>query len=46
VSHSFTPFGAYITTATLERGTGFIDRAAQGAGRESPWLSEIADAQK
>ena len=45
VSHSYTPFGAFVTTATLERGTGFIDRAAKVGGRDSPYLAELADAQ-
>jgi hypothetical protein len=45
VSHSFTPFGAYITTATVERGTGFIDRAGKNGGQDSPYWAELADAQ-
>lgn len=43
--HHYTPFGAYITTAFIERGTGFIDRAQKGAGSDSPYLAELADAQ-
>lgn len=43
--HHYTPFGAYFTTAIVERGTGFIDRAQKGAGSDSPYLSELADAQ-
>jgi hypothetical protein len=46
VSHSYSPFGAYVTTAQVERGTGFIDRAQRGAGQQSPYLSELADALK
>jgi hypothetical protein len=45
VSHSFTPFGTYVTTATVERGTGFIDRAGRDGGRDSPYLAELADSQ-
>jgi hypothetical protein len=45
VAHSFTPFGTYVTTATVERGTGFIDRAGKGGGQDSPYLAELADAQ-
>ena len=45
VSHSFTPFGAYITTATIERGTGFIDRAGKEGKRDSPYLAELVDTQ-
>jgi hypothetical protein len=44
-SHHYTPFGTYVTTATVERGTGFIDRAQKGAGSDSPYLAELADAQ-
>lgn len=44
-SHHYTPFGTYTTTATVERGTGFIDRAQKGAGSDSPWLAELADSQ-
>jgi hypothetical protein len=45
VSHHYRPMGSYETTAVVERGTGFIDRAQKGAGSDSPYLAELADAQ-
>lgn len=44
-THTFVPYGTYTTVATLERGGGFIDRAQRGSGTDSPYLSELADAQ-
>ena len=41
VEHSFMPYRAFITTATVERGTGFIERAKRGNGLQSPYLSEL-----
>lgn len=42
VHHEFVPFGSFTTSVELERGTGFIDRVQQGAGRASPYFSELA----
>jgi hypothetical protein len=44
-AHHYSPFGTYTTTARVERGTGFIDRAQRGAGSDSPYLAELADSQ-
>lgn len=41
VDHEFTPFQNYVTTLSLERGTGFIERARRDGGADSPYLSEI-----
>lgn len=46
VTHDFIPFGAYKTTAVVERGTGFVDRVQKGAGTASPYWSEIPDVSK
>lgn len=41
VTHEFVPFRSYLTSISLERGTGFIERIQRGAGTASPYLSEI-----
>jgi hypothetical protein len=38
VNHSFMPFAHFKTSITVERGTGFIDRAQNG---NSPYLAEL-----
>lgn len=38
VSHDFSPFGAFTTTVSFERGTNFIERAQRA---QSPYLSEL-----
>lgn len=42
VSHEYKPFGEYMTTAVVERGTGFIDRVQQESGAASPYWGEIS----
>lgn len=42
VTHDYRPFNEYVTMATVERGTGFIDRSQQGSGSASPYWGEIA----
>lgn len=42
VNHDYKPFGHFMTSAQVERGTGFIDRAQQGSGLASPYWAEIA----
>lgn len=41
VTHQYVPFGAFTTTVYVDRGTSFIERVKRGAGRESPYLSEL-----
>lgn len=43
--HQLTPFGSYVTSINVERGTGFLDRSQKGTGTDSPYWSELADAQ-
>lgn len=45
VRHSFTPFGAYTTSVSFDRGTGFIERSLRNGGAESPYWSELAQKQ-
>lgn len=40
-SHDYRPFGQYLTTVQVERGTGFVDRVQQGSGSASPYWGEI-----
>ena len=40
VDHSFVPFNGFVSTLTLERGLGFVERAKMGSGRQSPWIAE------
>lgn len=42
VTHDYRPFDSYLTHATVERGTGFIDRSQQESGSASPYWGEIA----
>lgn len=42
VQHEYKLFSHYMTTAQVERGTGFIDRAQQGSGVASPYWGEIS----
>jgi hypothetical protein len=42
VEHDYAPFGSYFTTVQYERGTGFINRIQRNAGRDSPYLAELA----
>jgi hypothetical protein len=42
VHHEYRPFNSYMTTAQVERGTGFIDRSQQESGAASPYWGEIA----
>lgn len=41
VDHNFMPFRTFTTTVSFERGTGFIERAKRGSGRDSPYLNEL-----
>lgn len=41
VEQSFMPFRAMTTTVTVERGTGFIERAKRERGKQSPYLAEL-----
>ncbi|MGC1304604.1 MAG: hypothetical protein WA840_19720 [Caulobacteraceae bacterium] len=41
VRQDFKPFGKYETTVEVERGTGFVVRAQQGGGVNSPYLSDL-----
>jgi hypothetical protein len=43
VEHDFAPYGSYFTTVQFERGTNFINRIQRNAGRDSPYLAELAD---
>lgn len=43
VEHDYAPFGSYFTSVEYERGTGFIGRAQQDAGAQSPYLAEMVD---
>lgn len=45
VTHDYRPFVEYTTTATVERGTGFIDRSQQESGAASPYWGEIVQKQ-
>ncbi|MEX3934833.1 hypothetical protein AB4Y32_24100 [Paraburkholderia phymatum] len=40
----FVPYQGLFQTLHLERGTGFIERMKAGAGAQSPYLAEMADA--
>jgi hypothetical protein len=40
VDHSFVPFNGFVSTLTLERGLGFVERAKMESGRQSPWIAE------
>jgi hypothetical protein len=42
VQHDYKPFGQYMTSVQVERGTGFIDRVQQESGIASPYWGEIA----
>lgn len=41
VDQEFSPFQGFFTTAHVERGTGFVDRAARGGGAQSPYWAEL-----
>jgi len=41
VTHSFIPFGSYLTEVQFERGTNFADRLQRGVGQDSPYLAEM-----
>lgn len=41
VTHDYNPFNDYVTRATVERGSGFIDRSQQESGNASPYWGEI-----
>lgn len=40
VDHAFVPFNGFVSTLTLERGLGFVERAKMETGRQSPWIAE------
>ncbi len=42
VVHDFQPFHSYTTTATYERGNGFISRSQIGGGSASPYWTELS----
>lgn len=42
VSHEYVPYQGYFSTLSLERGTGFINRAQRDAGSAAPYLSELS----
>lgn len=42
ISHDFMPFSGYVTTLTIERGEGFVERISNEGGISSPWLAEQA----
>jgi hypothetical protein len=44
VDHNFVPFGGFTTSATVERGTGFVERIRRGSA-QSPYLQEQAPPQ-
>lgn len=41
VQHAFVPFSGFVTTLTVERGTGFAARVQRGSGQGTPFLSEM-----
>lgn len=44
VAHALAPMQSFTTTVALERGTGFVERAARGGGAESPYFAELSRA--
>ena len=43
VEHEFVPFTGFFTTLSVERGTGFAERAKWGGGMASPYYSELSN---
>ena len=44
VDHQYTPFsGNFVSTLSVERGTGFIERIKRGGGADSPYLAEMRE---
>jgi hypothetical protein len=41
VDHAFTPYMRWLTTLTLTRGLGFVERSQKGGGKQSPYLAEM-----
>ena len=44
IRHDYVPFGAFISTLMVERGTGFIERAKREGGPTSPYMAELLGA--
>ena len=40
VDHSYVPFNGFVSTLTVERGTGFVERIKMESGKQSPWIAE------
>ncbi|SDY39388.1 hypothetical protein [Nitrosomonas sp. Nm58] len=40
VDHSFVPYNGFVSTLTLERGLGFVERVKMESGKQSPWIAE------
>lgn len=43
VDHDYMPFQGVFSTLTVERGTGFIQRAQRSGGTDSPYLAEMME---
>jgi hypothetical protein len=42
VSHEYMPMQGFFSTVSLERGTGFVERAKRDGGASTPYLAEMA----
>jgi len=40
VEHNYVPFNGFMSTLTVERGLGFVERSKMGGGKQSPWIAE------
>jgi len=43
IDHDYLPFQGFFSTLTVERGTGFIERAQRSGGADSPYLAEMME---